>query len=312
MSMGFRGAFLVAGLLGCSSSTGMDTAQAKAASTATPVALTAAHQAYLDGDFLALGEHVRDVILDRSASELAKENAYELVEKAYEVNKGKLPSRFKPPAGYDAWNYAYYRVATPDGTNYMAQFRLFARDASHVKVLTLRHSPSGATLDKATSSVVRHDPAGGGLDELIVNSGPLESPPGDGIVTMHIELDDGTTSDGFVIVHGLAAATTPDVRSPAEGATVNEQNPLVTWEPQARGVAIHVYREEDGALVWEFGTREPGFGQVRLGSDKGVPAGKLAPGNYIFDVTAADSERAFGPVTLMRASRTYRRLHVAR
>src|SRR4051794_10682473 len=71
------------------------------AAASAPGALQAAHDAYLEGDFLAVGDRVRDVLLDARSSELVKENALELLDKAYEVQKGKLPLRFVLPPGFE-------------------------------------------------------------------------------------------------------------------------------------------------------------------------------------------------------------------
>jgi hypothetical protein len=94
------GVSLVCGAYGCTGGGGTETpkdAPRTAAAPAAPGALDAAHKAYLDGDFIAVTERIRDVLLDPSSGELAKENAYELLDKAYEVQGGKLPSVFKPP-----------------------------------------------------------------------------------------------------------------------------------------------------------------------------------------------------------------------
>jgi hypothetical protein len=84
----------LAALAGCTD--GANTSARKDAPTSrAPGSLEAAHKAYLESDFLTVTERIRDVLLDPSSSHLAKENAYELLDKAYEAQSGTLPSTYK-------------------------------------------------------------------------------------------------------------------------------------------------------------------------------------------------------------------------
>jgi hypothetical protein len=64
----------------------------------TPSALEAAHEAYLKSDWLTMNDRLHDVLVDRTTSPLVKENAVELLDKAYEATNGKLRrgSRSRP------------------------------------------------------------------------------------------------------------------------------------------------------------------------------------------------------------------------
>ena len=89
------GLALVGGCAGGGSAGSGETRKESPSAAATPGALEAAHKAYLEGDFTGMTERIRDVLLDPSAGALAKENAYELLDKAYEAQGGTLPSTTK-------------------------------------------------------------------------------------------------------------------------------------------------------------------------------------------------------------------------
>jgi hypothetical protein len=294
-----------------------DTADRPAAQAATG-ALGAAHEAYLDGNFVALGERVRDVLLDPASTDGVKENAYELLDKAYEAQGGKLPSGFTPPPGYGRFTYAVFRVSIGRATTYDVRFRGLARDASHVAGLTLRHLPDGMVLDKAdprSHFQIRHDPGvqKAGLQEFALDSGPIPAPPEDGVVTVRLELDDGTVSEGFFIARSLASSVTPEVTAPAPWATLRDPSPVVAWSPfhsperapfEQRAMGVQLRRDGEPNLVWEQWSDKPDdFTEARLGSPAGVGRSALAPGSYRVSVTASE-HRFFGPVELSRGSRT--------
>jgi hypothetical protein len=312
------------GLSGCASAIGEE-ASRDPLPAAVPGTLTAAHEAYLDGDFVALGERVRDVLLDPGATPRVKQNAFELLDKAYEVKGGALPSAFKLPAGYGGLQYVIFHNMTPQGPSYQVHLRVLARDVSHVTGLTVRRLPDETLLDKATGkghSQIRHDPgtSAAQLDELVLDSGPIATPPADGVIAIRLELDDGTVAEGFFIAQALASTTTPEVRSPAPWASVTDPNPEVTWAPfrspecagfEQRGLGVQVQREGESPLAWEVWSNKPDErSTVRLGSSVGVGRAALTPGDYRVMVVASET-RAFGPVAISRASRTFRPFHVA-
>ncbi len=291
-----------------------------------PAQLTAAHEAYLDGDFVAVGERIRDVLLDPRASDGAKENALELLDKAYEAQGGRLPSRFKLPPGYQSLQYVVFHNATPNGSTYQAHMRILTKDASHVKGFTARRLPDEVILDKATGRghfQVRHDPgtARAGVDEVVLDTGPMSSPPADGVISLRLELDDGTVSEGFIIARGLASTATPEIRSPAPFAPLQGTNPVFAWKPfrspeyasfERRTIGAQVRKEGEDTLAWEAWSRKPDeTTELRVGSPAGVGKSELEPGAYRVVVVAAET-RSFGPVDLLRGSRTARPFHVTR
>jgi hypothetical protein len=310
----------VATVCGCSSTNGTETTP-PAAPHVVPQSLNAAHKAYLEGDFLTLGERLHDVLLDSSSNDLVKQNAYELLEKAFQTNKGTLPSKFELPPGYRSLHLGYFHVDTPVGSHYEIHTRILGKDTSHITGFSLRRLPDELLLDKKSGkggSMVRRDPAAtaAGVEELILNSGPIDAPPADGVVSIRLELDDGTATEGYVITHNLASSSTPEIRVPE---STSDSQPVIAWQPfvtpeyashEGRAIVIHVSPRQGGPMAWEYFTKKPDApAEVRIGTG-GWPAGvHLAAGDYWASVSAGE-ERFFGPVTLVRLSRTTRPLRV--
>jgi hypothetical protein len=278
-----------------------------------PGALTAAHEAYLDGDFLAVGELVRDVLLDPGASDRVKENAFELLDKAYEVQGGALPSRFKLPADYGSLQYVIFRNMTPNGPSFQVHARVLTRDPSHLTGFTVRRLPGETLLDKATGKghfEVLHSPGvqKAGFDEVVLDSGPIAAPPADGVLSVRLELDDGTVSEGFAIGRALGSEATPEVRSPAPWASISDPNPKVAWAPFRSPQCASFERRAIGVQVAQAGVRDLVWELWSNNADAGKTA--LSPGDYQLLVVAGEI-RSFGPVDLIRGSRTAQPFHVA-
>src|SRR4051794_28695468 len=101
-------------LAACESSEPAAPAEAKRAGTTGTTtetaparsALDAAHEAYLAGDWIALGERVRDVLLQPNTPSSIADNAYALLDKAYEAQGANLPSAFVLPSDVKTMNYS--------------------------------------------------------------------------------------------------------------------------------------------------------------------------------------------------------------
>jgi hypothetical protein len=293
-----------------------------APAVAAPAGLQAAHQAYLDGDWIALGERVRDVLLDPSAGQLVRDNAYALLEKSYEVQGGKLPTAFKLPPDFEFIKYGTTRVSTPYGSSSSIYLYGRLRNAKRIKGITLRRLPGEILLDTATSRGkfdIRNDEPG--FEDFSFDSGKIDALPADGVFTVRITLDDGSTSEGWFIGHALESTGSPELRSPAPSESLTDPNPLVAWSsfrsPQyapfeKRNLNIWVSREGEEKVGWNFWTGEPGeTGAVRIGAHEGAAKTKLLPGDYWLAVTAGE-ERQFGPFKIVRGSQSAAPFHVVR
>ena len=317
------GLFLGVAVAACSDPSGVSQKETPAATPASarPGVLDAAHEAYLNGDFIAMSERIRDVLLDPDSNELVKENAYALLDKAYESNKGNLPSRFKLPEGYQGVQYGALRGMTKNGPFYQVFSRGRARDASHLVGLTVKRLPDEVLLDKQTKKGdfdLRDDEAG--YKDFVLQ---LKVPalPGDGVFTIRLELDDGTVSEGWFIGHNLEASACPEIKSPAPTATLADPNPLVTWVPfrtpqfaafEHRTLVVGVSKADDEGNDWYFWTDKPGdLGAVRIGAHPGILEKKLDAGDYWLSVGAHEL-RNFGPIRVQRVASTVLPIHVVR
>lgn len=302
-----------------STESGGGPASPPSSSPTAPDALESAHAAYLAGDFIAVGERIKDVLLDPRSSALARENAYELLDKSYEVQKGSMPSRFELPAGYEGIKLGVVRGMSPQGPF----FRLFlygrTRDVSHLTGLTVKRLPNERLLDKATNQgqlALRKDMPG--VDTFVLET-RLGAPPEDGVFSIRFELDDGTVSEGWLIGHSLTSSASPELRSPASSASIADPNPTVSWVPfrspeyapfEWRTINVWVSRDGGDHEAWSFWKQAPGeLGAVRVGETGEAPKTTLKPGDYWLNVTAGEG-RMFGPIGVARESRTLLPFHV--
>jgi len=289
-----------------------------------PGALQAAHEAYLDADWPTMGERLRDVLLDPSAGELARENAYELLDKAYEVTSGRLPSRFKLPPEVQFITYGQMHDINAGGPREAIFLQARMRDASHVTAVTLRRLPDETLIDtkagKGTCKILHDEP---GFEDIKIEVVMAEL-PADGVLTLRIERDDAPPTEGWFIARDMTSSAVPLVRSPTASSSSTERNPVMSWVPfrspqfaayERRSLYIGVSGDEETngkSLEWDFWTAEAGeLAQVRIGDHPGTQKLTLDPGNY-WAMLGAIEVRRFGPVRLERVSRRGGPFHVLR
>lgn len=283
--------------------------------------LDAAHKAYLEGDFTAVAERIRDVLLDPASNDLVKENAYALLDKSYEVNGGRLPATSTMPAGYADLQYGVVRGIAQHGAPF---YKLFARgrtrDASHIKGFTVKRLPDQVLLDKQAKKGtfdLRDDEPG--YKDFVIELEDLSSAPPDGVYTMRLELDDGTVGEGWFIAHGLTSSASPEVKTPLPSATLSDPNPLVTWVPfrspeylpfEERTLNVWVSLQDDDKSSWNLWTGDPkDLSSVRLGDHPGFPSAKLAKGDHWLSLGMGELRR-FGPIRIVRNSVTVLPFHL--
>jgi hypothetical protein len=288
----------------------------------TSATLAAAHEAYLTGDFVGMGERIRETLLDPAASPSERENALALLDKAYEKNAGKLPSRFVLPAQVENVKLAatFSRSRNDTHSNVFLWMQVQEGFAAHVSSMTVRRLPSETLLDMKAGpgrlAVQHHRP---GFEDLVLEATNITTAPADGVYAIHVGLDDGREVDGWVVGRGLAASATPEVLSPAPSTVIAGPHPEVTWKPftspqyaafEQRSLSVYVHDEGRQKTAWDYWVANPGdLGSVRIGSPPGAPVGKLEPGTYWLALTASE-ERKFGPVRLSRSSQTGVPFHV--
>jgi hypothetical protein len=263
-----------------------------------------------------MGERIRDVLLDSAAGSLAKDNALALLDKAYETQNGKLPSRFVLPPEVENMKLSVMRGQSMQSTYGNMFLWLQAKDgfAAHVKEMSVRRLPDEPLLDLQTGRgklAIRHLRAG--YEDLVLEVTGIDTPPADGVYSIHLGLDDGRAVDGWVIARGLAASTSPEVSSPTPSISFSDPNPELRWKPftspqfgsfEQRSLSIYVHDEGRKRTAWDYWVGSPGdLSSVRVGKHPGAPETKLTPGTYWFALTASE-ERKFGPVRLSRSSQT--------
>jgi hypothetical protein len=304
-------------LAGCTGGNPPSPAEPPPPVVASPGSLDAAHQAYLEGNWTMLGERIRDVLLDTRASDLAKDNAYALLDKAYEVQGGKLPTTFKLPPDFTFIKYNVVRDVTRNGLSYKVSLYGRLRDAKRIASITLRRLPGELVLEtKGKLDIRKEEP---GFDDFVVESGKIDHLPANGVFTVRIVFTDASTSEGWFIGHDLESTASPDLRSPSPSESLTDRNPLVTWptfrSPQylpfeTRTLNIWVSREDEKGAMWDLWTGTPGeTNAVRIGAHEGAPKTTLRPGDYWFALVAGE-ERQFGPFRLNRASSTSGPFHI--
>ena len=287
-------------------------------------ALQAAHEAYLDADWPTMDERLRDVLLDPAAGELARENAFEVLDKAYEVTSGRLPSGFKLPPDIQFVSYGHMHDIDAGAPRDAIFFQARMRDASHVTGVGVRRLPDETLIDtgagKGTCKIVRDEP---GFEDLKVEIVMAEL-PADGVFTLRIERDDAPPTEGWFLARGMTSSAVPEVRSPVSSRSFTERNPVMSWVPfrspeltpyEQRNLYVSVSGDEETngkALEWDFWTADVGeLAQLRIGDHPGTPKLALEPGNY-WALLAAIEVRRFGPVRLERVSRRGNPFHVLR
>ena len=274
---------------------------------AAPASLEAAHEAYLKGDWLGVGDRIRDVLLDRSAGDLARANAFELLDKSYEATEGHMPSRFALPRGFLAMKLGSLR-----GQHAWATYRtifLFLRFekglGAHVKDVTVRSLPAGTVvLDRAAGIGNLRVTPQPDSDEVVLEAKDVAGPLPDGVTAIRVTLDDGREADTWVLARGMASSASPEIATPAPSATFADGNPTFAWAPfrspeyatfEDRTLSVYVSDETSKKTAFDHWVWQPG----ELAKVKVDP--KLEPGSYWLALTAGE-ERGFGPVRLARSS----------
>jgi len=272
-----------------------------------PSSLEAAQESYLKGDWLTMNDRLRDVLVDRSASELVRQNAFEVLDKAYEATNGKLPSRYQLPPFVRTITLGSmrgeHRWATYRTIFFYAQLEKGL--GTHVQDLTVRTEPDHATvLDRASGLGKWRVTPREKFDEIVLEAQNVAAPLPDGVTTFHLGFDDGRAIDTWAFVRGLGSSASPEVASPTAEATLSDPSPTFEWTPfrspeyasfEDRSVSIYVADNTTKGEAFDQYVWAPGE-LSRWKVDK-----KLAPGSYWLAFTCQE-ERSFGGIRLSRHS----------
>jgi hypothetical protein len=286
-----------------------------------PPALTTAHEAYLAGDYVEMGERLRDVIVDPRAGELARDNAFALLESAYDATHGQLPARTTLPSFVRSITLGVMNGTNPSGPHRLVflNMRVTEGRLSHLKDIRVTRLPSEPILalaDKRGALRVTHDEKG--IEDISIDVRQLDVLPERGAFSIQVVFDDGPGIDTFVLANKLVASAQPEVTSPDVGQVFKDPHPEIAWHPyrspelapwEQRSVYVGLSREK--GVGWSFYKFEPGeLGSVHVG-DPGTPSATLEPDSYWVSIMCAE-ERTFGGIRISRATHTGRPFSVVR
>lgn len=290
---------------------------AQPAPSDAPPALAKAHEAYLAGDYVEMGERLKEVLADERTGELARDNAFALLESANEATKGKLPARAPLPTWLNGMSFGVMNGSVPFNAHRLVflKLRVAEGSAAHLKDIRVTRLPNEPILGLAEKRGGLHVSHGSkGFDDISFDVRNLDVLPDRGAFTIHVEFDDGRSVDTFVLANKLVVSAQPELTSPAPGQVFKEPRPEIAWRPyrspelspwETRALAVGISREPTNAPVWDFYKDEP----ADLASVRVDPA--FEPGAYWINMMFMES-RSFGGVHLTRMTQQGRPFDVVR
>lgn len=271
-----------------------------------PASLRAAHAAYEDGDVARMATHLRETLDTPTASPLVRDNALALLEAGYALGRGTIAADWTLPAGITEMHLVHLRKAEPTSVIFQIALRGTAEQAGAVRQLRLLRGDT-VVLDRVAGLgqwAETPEPDGTWFFEL---EGPeLPAPLPEGVHHIELEMADGRVTRGWFILGGLTSARVPRVDSPMPGEVTGQSPRLAfeafrspTWRPwEGRGLGAWIVTAppaDPWQPVWSR------FTEASALTTLDVPP--LDPGDYWLGLNFAERRR-FGPLTLMRASRT--------
>jgi hypothetical protein len=262
-----------------------------------------------------MGERLKDVIVDPNAGELAQDNAFALLESAWEATRGHLPARAPLPPTVSGITLGVMNGANPFGAHRMVyvNVRVAEGRAAHVRDIRLTRLPNEPILalaDKRGALRVKHDVKG--FEDVVLEIRHVDVLPDHGAFAIQVVLDDGPGLDAFVLANKLVASAPPEVTSPVAGQVLKDAHPEITWRPyrspelapwEARVLNVTVSRGPAYEGAWTFYEWQPGERSYLRVGDPGTPSATLEPDSYWLSVMCGE-ERTFGGIRIQRATDT--------
>ena len=141
----------------------------------------------------------------------------------------------------------------------------------------------------------------------------------DGLYTMNFEFKDGSTGNGWFILSDLTSSASPTVESPAVGETFDIGNPELRWmdfkspeykSAERRTLSLSISAINANRATWEYYIGDPTMTHATVGSEPGGTGAKVLSDGKYWGVVSYHESRVFGPMRLVRVSRTGRQFYV--
>ncbi|MEQ1876180.1 MAG: DUF2861 family protein [Bdellovibrionia bacterium] len=282
-----------------------------------------AHHAYLKGNWKAMTRHLTMVLQQRDQVE--SRNAMKLLEKAYAQTGGMLEADFKLPKEIEKMRIIVRRRNNGDDT----VFRIGVRGSTELKniisQIRVTRYPDQVVLDKIGGK-------GEWSEEYIavdkqyyfnLSGEKQKDPVASGLYFVHLELTNGVSTDGYVILSDLNATASPEIVSPYSGETFATVTPTFKWKnfisPQfkpfeKRFASIDVYENSEVNNYkdrWNYWLADPAAESASIGmvSPDVLGDSKLEDGPFSVSVNFQE-RRKFGDVWLSRESQATRNFHI--
>ena len=279
-----------------------------------PESLQKAHDAYIAGDYSLTARYIKSTLLDPTSTEIAKENAYELLDATYVATNGKIPTGYKLATAVRRVVFGVQHGESKFGP--YRSMHLWARVPGGFgsKVTEMRvDRADGTTVFKNGMPNTTFEVKKPSESEVTLSVNEVTEPLPDGVYTVHIEINGAPIVHTWFIARHLESSAVPTVTSPGpvirgEGAPTVKFAPFQSPESadyEARSMNFYIEEKDTRAVKWTKWTDKP---EELNGAATGEP---LEPGSYWLAVTASE-RRSIGPIEIERGSQNGMSFEVVR
>lgn len=278
-----------------------------------------AHAAFLARDYGAMANHLKETLADPTSSEAMRQNAVELLEKAYSVKSGSpIPVDWTLPKEITDMKVKVRHTRRFEQGAYGLKVQGNMLERNLIQQLQIIRYPDQIVLDrkgKIGDWSEIEEPKDGIYFEL---DGPnTPEPAADGLYLLNLEMRDGRVVNGWFILSHLVSSETPTVLSPAHGQHFTTANPTFKWDNfyspeyqsfERRNLWMGITTAEPPTFayneVWTLFEPSPTRTEVTVGTEAAAMGVKqLKEGRYAVLVGYSEIRR-FGPLKLARGSLT--------
>ena len=262
---------------------------------------------------------------DPESPEVARDNALRLLDAAWEAGRGRLPADWTVPSSIHHLRVSSLRKQEPDGVSFRLELGGIITDPGALGQVRVVQAPGRVILDRRAGQgtwEVTPEPDGTWYVEL---EGPeTATPTPEGLYLLDVEVAGEDVRGWFVLTRHVSSQT-PAVHAPAVGETFTSGQPPLrlddfrspeyrAWERRSLGLYVVRLRPGSAAdkgyeVAWHRWISSPRDTEVTLGVGGDMPDAELEDGDYWLAATYGE-RRAFGPLKIVRSSRTARPFQV--